>query len=234
MADRTATTGYIPRTLEDFERTAREEIRAKIPEADLSPGADYDLLSRIFGADSWQHEQPLIYAAEQIFPATADTPFLVRHGDALKIPWPDETIASGFAMLTGVLGSTQGAGTSLTTQAGIGFTTTAAAVIARGVWSNKTVTFYSAKARNQVVLTNTTGMAAGDCFFCSVGGYCIKEILSGTSLLIYGRFLAAPPVGDVVAPMAGARVPMVAVAAGASGNANFYDVMDVEIGRAHV
>lgn len=224
-------TGLVLDDLNTFRELARQEVRNTIPEADLSDGSDYDNLAEVMASDSFQHEFPIVYAVQQIHPRTADTPYLVKHGNERKIPWPEAATAVGYLLLLGTNGSTQGINSTGQTPAGIRYTLSAAATIATAAWANKTVTFFDPTYPNQLVLTNTTGMAAGDVFLMGGGLYCIKEILSGSSILIFGKVLVTDPTtvkGLTVSARAGARALVAAVDAGAAGNASFYDKVTLD------
>lgn len=222
-------TGLVLDTLDTFRELARQEVRNTIPEADLSDGSDYDNLAELMASDSFQHEFPIVYGVQQIFLRTADTPYLVQHGNERKIPWPEAATSSGYGLLTGTAGSTQGGSSPLSSPSDISYQTTAAATIVTAAWASKTIVAYDPNYKNQIVLSSTAGMQAGDVFEAAgLGLYCIKQVLSANSILIYGRLLApdgASAKGKTVEAKPGARVPVVAVDAGASGNARFYDVL---------
>lgn len=222
MATITSKSGLVLPTLTECEERARLEVRNKIPEADLSNGADYDLLRRIMGADTWQHFQPIGYVSEQIFPETADTPYLVKHGRFLKIPRPGSAAASGHVLLLGVAASTQGAGSVVTTNAGIGYTMTGAATIITPAWTNKTVLSFDSATPNTMVLSSVTGLAVGDPVSIGGGTYVIKDLPGATAIIIYGKY-PGDPVGGTVSPATGARAAVLAIESGASGNAAFGD-----------
>lgn len=219
MAHIDETTGLVLDGLDDLTEKARVQVRVTLPEADLSPGSDYDLLARLFGADAYQHQQPIGYTAQQIFPDSADTPYLERHGEVRRIPRRQATAASGLALLTGTAGSTQGSGSALTSAAGIAITTTAAATVFTPAWAATTVIRgYLGTEPDTVVLASTTGMAIGDPLVIGGVTYVIRDLPGGGAVIVYGYFPSTVAAAMPATPGTGAAVPLRATEAGAAGN----------------
>ena len=196
-----------------------DEISDRLPEANTGEGEPFWVIAQILTTAIWSVFQPVAYVAEQIFPTSADTPFLIRHGAARKIPRKDAAQSVGYALITGAnTGPVQAQGTSFQDTGNSTYTSTANAVLTLGVWPPTKIAGFDKKRRDRFIAASTQGMSVGDVFTCGGNTYCIRALPGGASVMIYGIMPFDDPTGYTVTPAVGARVPILADATGSSGN----------------
>jgi uncharacterized phage protein gp47/JayE len=215
-----ATEIRIPKVSDLYTR-ARNGFLGLIKQVNLGPGSDYDNTARVMATTVISVYGQIQFAVQQIFPRTARGEYLKRHAKRLNLDQKPAAKADGFVLIAGVAGSIQPSGTTFTAEAGTVLLSTASKTITLAGWSNKTVILYDDNRPDRCVLSDTTGMVAGD--VVQIGGfnYVVKDLPGGGAMQIFGRFILAPrtfPDPSVVAPLAGAAVPVQAQLAGPDGN----------------
>ena len=227
--------GFTLQTLDQWVKKARDLISGLIPDADLTPGSDYFNDTQILGSMAWQITGQLAFAVDQIFPGTAAVEFLQRHANLYGLPRKPAVASVGSALILGLNGASQPAGTTLTSNGGVALLTTGVATVGTPAWTAKTVRGFDPTRPSRLVLSDTTGMAIGDPF--SIGGtdYAIKDLPGGAAIIIFGEILSPDTVlKQLVLPIAGVVVATVAVLSGAAGNLPFATPMAISGPAANI
>ena len=102
--------------------TALQEIQDGLPGASTGVGGAYAILARVIAAVTWPVYQPLAFLADQIFPSSASSEFLRRHGNLRQIPRRGASAATGVLRLAGTVASVQASGSTFTDPSGQSYT----------------------------------------------------------------------------------------------------------------
>ncbi len=153
------------KTLEELVELEKDEYRARIPEADLSEGSDYDIEARTHAVPVFGNQAHAEYLTRQILPSTADADMLERHADRVGLAKKGASAARGRVSIglepTGVPPLVQPAGSEVTSAAGRTYTLDEDAVVTLPTWSGKTTRAGATLTRVQVS-PNVIGMHRGD------------------------------------------------------------------------
>lgn len=210
----------IPKYDEILQR-ARDAVQSLVRNASLTPGADYDIITRVLSSLVFPMFGHIRYAIQQVFPDSAVENYLKRHGVMRDIKRKDPNTASGYALIRGLIGSTQPVSSTVKDDTGTEFTSSAPATIVQAVWTNKIVMFYDDRRPDTVVVSDTVGMAVGDAFGINGNFYVIKDLPGAGALRIYGRFKVNPsagPIPDQLFPTPGVRLPLTSKLTGSVAN----------------
>lgn len=218
---------YTTLTLDQSIALARDEIRNRIPGADLSEGSDYDVEARVLGTLFFGNQTQGDYLAKQALPDTAELAYLERHAKIRGVYRQPAAGATGLAMLLGTAAgpTVQPINSVLEHADGTQFELTAAATVYTPAWSGKTVVTGSTLSRI-IVAPNTTGMAAGD--VCDIGG---EKVVIGELVPLASAFdvvtplLVAATPSTAINPSAGIRASVRALTTGATTNKPARDVL---------
>ena len=129
------------KTLSELIEIEKDEYRTRIPEADLTEGADLDIEARVHGAAVFGNQAHADYLARQVLPTTADADMLLEHADLRGVPKREATAASGRVMVRIGAGSpplVQASGSEITTTDGRTYTLDESATVALPTWTGKT------------------------------------------------------------------------------------------------
>ncbi len=216
----------VPR-LDALLQRARDTIQALVTGASLNPGADYDILSKVLATLEFPLFGFIRFCLQQVFPNTASSKYVARHGELRDIEQKQAKEANGYGLLRGTTGATQPINSTLTDAQGITFETQAPATIATALWSNRNVLFFDSRRPNTVVISSTTGIAVGDVFGIGGNFYAVKALPGGGQLVIFGRFKVPPNTvtPDFLFPASGALLPIKSVETGANKNFEYATIL---------
>jgi uncharacterized phage protein gp47/JayE len=187
---------YSTLTLEQSIDLARNEIRNRIPGADVSRGSDYDILARVLGTMFFGTQAQGEYLSRQALPDTAELTYLERHAAIRGIYRQLAAGSTGSVMLlgTGAGPYVQPVNSVLEHADGTQFELTAPATVYTPTWSGKTLVTGSTRSR-VLVAPNTAGMAAGD--VVDIGG---EKIVIGELVALASAFDTLTPINTTSAP----------------------------------
>ncbi len=204
-----------------------DEIKDTLPDANTGEGEPFWVLAQIISTAVWSVFQPVAYVAEQIFPSSSASEYLVRHGAARKIPRKGASGAQGYALLSGVAGSTQAAGTQFADSSGQSYVADSGVTLAVPGWNPTTIAAFDTRYRDRFIATSTVNMNPGDTFTVAGQTFCIKDLPGGTSVIIYGVINFDNPVNFAVVPISGARIPITSLQESASANLPYGSTLSV-------
>ncbi len=196
-----------------------QEFKDRLPEANLTEGEPYWVLAQIMATTCWSVFQPVAYVADQIFPTSASTEFLIRHGNARRIYRKTAGYATGLVLILGPhSGAVQMSG-SVTDSAQNNFTISTSKPLAFPLWDTIPVTVlaYDSTYNNRFIVSSITNMVIGDSFILDGNKYCIKSIPGGNTVIIYGVIIG-DPTGKKLNIIASAIVSITADIQGSAGN----------------
>jgi uncharacterized phage protein gp47/JayE len=207
------------KTLDELQSVARGTILGTVGGADVSPGSDYDLSSRMVAAVAEGQQAQADYVAKQIFVSSCDSESLAKHGEALGLFQTAAAKASGRVQITAASGTPlQTIGSLLDHADGTAYELTSAGAVSIPSWSGKTCGVGSSALR-VVVAPDTTGMVAGDLLTIDSETRAIKSVLSAVGCVdLWEPLSAAPSGGDAISPARGAVASIAAKVANALGN----------------
>ena len=216
--------------------TALQEIQDGLPGASTGVGGAYAILARVIAAVTWPVYQPLAFLADQIFPSSASSEFLRRHGNLRQIPRRGASAATGVLRLAGTAASVQASGSTFTDPSGQSYTFTTSATIATPAWASTTIVSSSSLTPDRFQVVSVTGMAVGDALTVGGNTFIIRDLPGGAMVVIWSRipaitFNAQPTInGLTVAPGTGAAIEFRANFTGSSGNLPLNSTVSIDVG----
>ncbi|MEQ9080079.1 MAG: baseplate J/gp47 family protein [Sandaracinaceae bacterium] len=204
-------------------------MRNRIPEADLSDGSDYDLLSRMVAALFQGNQAGALYILRQIFPSTSEGDFLRLHAELRGLAKAPAAKATGTVILRGSAdGLVQPLGSGLTHGSGATYETLDVGVTATSPATGKTCSFDCSRDR-LFVLPDLVDLSVGDVVTVNGETVAIRALVpSAGAVDIFPRLTSAPSNGTAINAVSGVIVAVEAVEAGAAGNRDGSDSVTVD------
>lgn len=221
---------YTTLTLEESIEIARDEIRNRIPGADVSRGSDYDIRARVLGTLFFGLQAQGDYLARQALPDTAELEYLERHAAIRGVYRQPAAGATGAVLLVGSDPGPllQPSGSTLKHADGTRYVLTAPCTVQIATGSGKTVADGTTRSRI-IVAPNTTGIVAGNVY--NIGGelVAVREVLSLVSAFDVYRLMSTAPVpGEPIVQSSGGVAFVRSLSRGATTNKPVRDVLTLD------
>jgi uncharacterized phage protein gp47/JayE len=214
------------KTLDELEAIGRGAIRALIPDADVSPGSDYDTTVRMAAALAMGQQANAEYVARQIFPESADEENLLLHAKARgTFRQPAAKSVGVVAIVAVATGVAIPPGQVFTHGDGTRFVSTLGGLTDTPSFTGKTVAPDSTPFR-LVVHPSTTGMFEGQILTVNGEPRAIRDVLTAVSCVdLYEPLPVTPASGTAITATIGCVVDIEAEAIGIAGNKPIGDLL---------
>lgn len=214
------------KTLDELEAIGRGAIRGLIPDADVSPGSDYDTTIRMVAALAMGAQHQAAYTGRQIFPETADEENLLAHAKAHgTFRQPAAKSVGIVAIVASVTSIPIPAGQVFEHGDGTRFVSPTGGVTDTPSFTGKTVAPDSTPFR-LVVHPSTSGMFEGQIVLVNGEPRAIRDVLTTVSCIdLYEPLPTTPAAGTDIDPVIGCIVDVVAEEVGIAGNKPIGDTL---------